>query len=107
MTGANISVCSRVLFVLFSCRCIIQIYTDLSWHLHSTDNLCFVSWSMHAVRDHFYVVLFLCVATYRNPELEHVATENELAKIQAYKKKLAVIGEVLSRRHMKVAFFGR
>ncbi|XP_014794289.1 PREDICTED: mitofusin-1 isoform X2 [Calidris pugnax] len=46
-------------------------------------------------------------ATYRNPELEHVATEDELAKIQAYKKKLAVIGEVLSRRHMKVAFFGR
>ncbi|KAM6127273.1 mitofusin-1 isoform 4-T6 [Phoenicopterus ruber ruber] len=46
-------------------------------------------------------------ATYRNPELEHVATEDELAKIQAYKNKLAVIGEVLSRRHMKVAFFGR
>uniref|UniRef100_A0A663MMP7 Mitofusin 1 n=1 Tax=Athene cunicularia TaxID=194338 RepID=A0A663MMP7_ATHCN len=46
-------------------------------------------------------------ATYKNPELEHVATEDELAKIQAYKNKLAVIGEVLSRRHMKVAFFGR
>ncbi|NXW48903.1 MFN1 protein, partial [Nyctiprogne leucopyga] len=46
-------------------------------------------------------------ATYRNPELEHIATEDELSKIQAYKKKLAVIGEVLSRRHMKVAFFGR
>ncbi|NXC13783.1 MFN1 protein, partial [Corythaeola cristata] len=46
-------------------------------------------------------------ATYRNPELEHVATEDELAEIQAYKNKLAVIGEVLSRRHMKVAFFGR
>ncbi|KAF1441438.1 Mitofusin-1, partial [Spheniscus mendiculus] len=46
-------------------------------------------------------------ATYRNPQLEHVATEDELAKIQAYKHKLAVIGEVLSRRHMKVAFFGR
>ncbi|XP_029884397.2 mitofusin-1 isoform X5 [Aquila chrysaetos chrysaetos] len=46
-------------------------------------------------------------ATYRNPELERVATEDELEKIQAYKNKLAVIGEVLSRRHMKVAFFGR
>uniref|UniRef100_A0A803YCK4 Mitofusin 1 n=1 Tax=Meleagris gallopavo TaxID=9103 RepID=A0A803YCK4_MELGA len=46
-------------------------------------------------------------ATYRNPELERIATEDELAEIQAYKKKLAVIGEVLSRRHMKVAFFGR
>ncbi|XP_068262453.1 mitofusin-1 isoform X4 [Nyctibius grandis] len=46
-------------------------------------------------------------ATYRNPELEHVVTADELAKIQAYKNKLAVIGEVLSRRHMKVAFFGR
>uniref|UniRef100_A0A8C9ETR3 Mitofusin 1 n=1 Tax=Pavo cristatus TaxID=9049 RepID=A0A8C9ETR3_PAVCR len=45
-------------------------------------------------------------ATYRNPELERVATEDDLAEIQAYKKKLAVIGEVLSRRHMKVAFFG-
>uniref|UniRef100_A0A8C9EV55 Mitofusin 1 n=1 Tax=Pavo cristatus TaxID=9049 RepID=A0A8C9EV55_PAVCR len=44
-------------------------------------------------------------ATYRNPELERVATEDDLAEIQAYKKKLAVIGEVLSRRHMKVAFF--
>nr|XP_009924673.1 PREDICTED: mitofusin-1 isoform X6 [Haliaeetus albicilla] len=46
-------------------------------------------------------------ATYKNPELERVATEDELQKIQAYKNKLAVIGEVLSRRHMKVAFFGR
>ncbi|XP_030810718.1 mitofusin-1 [Camarhynchus parvulus] len=46
-------------------------------------------------------------ATYKNPELDHIATEDELAKIQAYKNKLAVIGEVLSRRHMKVAFFGR
>uniref|UniRef100_A0A8C0J204 Mitofusin 1 n=1 Tax=Chelonoidis abingdonii TaxID=106734 RepID=A0A8C0J204_CHEAB len=46
-------------------------------------------------------------ATYRNPELEYVATKEELMKIQAYKNKLADIGEVLSRRHMKVAFFGR
>ncbi|XP_050821870.1 mitofusin-1 isoform X2 [Gopherus flavomarginatus] len=46
-------------------------------------------------------------ATYRNPELKYVATKEELMKIQAYKNKLADIGEVLSRRHMKVAFFGR
>ncbi|KAJ7324751.1 hypothetical protein JRQ81_017771 [Phrynocephalus forsythii] len=46
-------------------------------------------------------------ATYKNPELEHITTEDELAEIQAYKNKLAIIGEVLARRHMKVAFFGR
>ncbi|KAK7818601.1 LOW QUALITY PROTEIN: hypothetical protein U0070_001576, partial [Myodes glareolus] len=46
-------------------------------------------------------------ATYRNPELDRVATEDDLVEIQGYRNKLAVIGEVLSRRHMKVAFFGR
>ncbi|XP_032081111.1 mitofusin-1 isoform X1 [Thamnophis elegans] len=45
--------------------------------------------------------------THRNPQLESIATMDELKKIQAYKNKLAVIGEVLARRHMKVAFFGR
>ncbi|XP_077204449.1 mitofusin-1 [Paroedura picta] len=45
--------------------------------------------------------------TYENPELEHIVTEAGLAEIQAYKSKLAIIAEVLSRRHMKVAFFGR
>ncbi|XP_070801421.1 mitofusin-1 [Pituophis catenifer annectens] len=45
--------------------------------------------------------------THRNPQLEYIATMDELKKIQAYKNKLAVIGEVLARRHMKVAFFGR
>ncbi|XP_038599595.1 mitofusin-1 [Tachyglossus aculeatus] len=45
--------------------------------------------------------------TYKNPELERVATEEDLAEIQGYKYKLSIIGEVLSRRHMKVAFFGR
>ncbi|XP_042313857.1 mitofusin-1 isoform X2 [Sceloporus undulatus] len=45
--------------------------------------------------------------TYKNPELEHIATKDELGEIQAYKNKLAIIGEVLARRHMKVAFFGR
>uniref|UniRef100_A0A1W7RFS4 Mitofusin 1 n=1 Tax=Agkistrodon contortrix contortrix TaxID=8713 RepID=A0A1W7RFS4_AGKCO len=45
--------------------------------------------------------------THKNPELECIATVDEFKKIQAYKNKLAVIGEVLARRHMKVAFFGR
>ncbi|NXY30732.1 MFN1 protein, partial [Pomatorhinus ruficollis] len=40
-------------------------------------------------------------------ELDQIATEDELAKIFFYKKKLAVIGEVLSRRHMIFFFFGR
>lgn len=46
-------------------------------------------------------------ATYRNPELNQIATEDDLVEIHGYKNKLSVIGEVLSRRHMKVAFFGR
>ncbi|XP_048361855.1 mitofusin-1 isoform X1 [Sphaerodactylus townsendi] len=45
--------------------------------------------------------------TYKNPELKRIVTEDDLAEVQAYKNKLAVIGEVLARRHMKVAFFGR
>ncbi|XP_073434896.1 mitofusin-1 isoform X3 [Dendrobates tinctorius] len=45
--------------------------------------------------------------TYRNPELRNITTEDDLREIQSYKRKLAGIGEVLSRRHMKVAFFGR
>ncbi|KAM6443515.1 mitofusin-1 isoform 2-T4 [Liasis olivaceus] len=45
--------------------------------------------------------------TYKNSELECIATMDELAEIEAYKNKLAIIGEVLARRHMKVAFFGR
>ncbi|XP_064418338.1 mitofusin-1 [Latimeria chalumnae] len=45
--------------------------------------------------------------TSENPELESIATENQLKEIEGYKTRLAVIGEVLARRHMKVAFFGR
>ncbi|XP_044146996.1 mitofusin-1 [Bufo gargarizans] len=45
--------------------------------------------------------------TYRNPELRNITSEDDLKEIQGYKKKLSGIGEVLSRRHMKVAFFGR
>uniref|UniRef100_G1P9N8 Mitofusin 1 n=1 Tax=Myotis lucifugus TaxID=59463 RepID=G1P9N8_MYOLU len=46
-------------------------------------------------------------ATYRNSELDRIATEDDLIEIRGYKNKLSIIGEVLSRRHMKVAFFGR
>ncbi|KAG7456897.1 hypothetical protein MATL_G00240790 [Megalops atlanticus] len=45
--------------------------------------------------------------TCRNDDLEHIADEDQLDLIQAYAKKLAVIKDVLARRHMKVAFFGR
>ncbi|XP_063772374.1 mitofusin-1 [Pseudophryne corroboree] len=45
--------------------------------------------------------------TYCNPELKQITTEDDLKEIQSFKRKLAGIGEVLSRRQMKVAFFGR
>ncbi|XP_069069176.1 mitofusin-1 isoform X2 [Pleurodeles waltl] len=46
-------------------------------------------------------------ATFKNVELEHIVTEDELSDMQTYKNKLAGISEILSRRHMKVAVFGR
>ncbi|XP_029004660.1 mitofusin-1b [Betta splendens] len=39
--------------------------------------------------------------------LENIATEDQKLEIQAYADKLAIIRDVLARRHMKVAFFGR
>ncbi|XP_053566137.1 mitofusin-1 [Bombina bombina] len=45
--------------------------------------------------------------TFKNAELNHLTTKDDLSEIQGYKTKLSGIGEVLSRRHMKVAFFGR
>uniref|UniRef100_A0A7N6FG75 Dynamin-type G domain-containing protein n=1 Tax=Anabas testudineus TaxID=64144 RepID=A0A7N6FG75_ANATE len=42
-----------------------------------------------------------------NKALENIATVDQKLEIQAYADKLAVIKEVLARRHMKVAFFGR
>ncbi|KAL6468280.1 hypothetical protein MHYP_G00239570 [Metynnis hypsauchen] len=45
--------------------------------------------------------------TWRSVDLEHVAEEEQCAQIQACSRKLAAIKEVLARRHMKVAFFGR
>ncbi|KAE8603865.1 hypothetical protein XENTR_v10014487 [Xenopus tropicalis] len=45
--------------------------------------------------------------TFQNPELKNVSTEDDVNKVKASKTKLAGIGEVLARRNMKVAFFGR
>lgn len=42
-----------------------------------------------------------------NDSLEHIANRDQLEEIEAYTSKLAIIKEVLARRHMKVAFFGR
>uniref|UniRef100_A0A673L5N3 Dynamin-type G domain-containing protein n=1 Tax=Sinocyclocheilus rhinocerous TaxID=307959 RepID=A0A673L5N3_9TELE len=40
-------------------------------------------------------------------DLEHVAEEKQCLQIQACSRKLTAIKDVLARRHMKVAFFGR
>uniref|UniRef100_A0A4W6FFC6 Mitofusin 1b n=1 Tax=Lates calcarifer TaxID=8187 RepID=A0A4W6FFC6_LATCA len=45
--------------------------------------------------------------TCANKALENIASQDQKLEIQAYADKLAVIKEVLARRHMKVAFFGR
>lgn len=42
-----------------------------------------------------------------NKALENIASHDQKLEIEAYAEKLAVIKEVLARRHMKVAFFGR
>ncbi|XP_068599281.1 mitofusin-1b [Brachionichthys hirsutus] len=45
--------------------------------------------------------------TIRNKALDNITTLDQKLEIQAYAEKLAIIKEVLVRRHMKVAFFGR
>ncbi|ROL48779.1 Mitofusin-1 [Anabarilius grahami] len=45
--------------------------------------------------------------TWKSEDLEHVAEEEQCLQIQACSRKLTVIKDVLARRHMKVAFFGR
>lgn len=45
--------------------------------------------------------------TYRNPSLENIADEEQVSTMEGFKTKMSVIGEVLARRQMKVAFFGR
>lgn len=47
------------------------------------------------------------IETYSNEELDPVTTEEQVAEVRGYLYKVAGIGEVLSRRHMKVVFFGR
>ena len=51
---------------------------------------------------------FVCwTETCENKALEKIASQDQKLEIQSYADKLAVIKEVLARRHMKVAFFGR
>uniref|UniRef100_A0A8C7JRA7 Mitofusin 1 n=1 Tax=Oncorhynchus kisutch TaxID=8019 RepID=A0A8C7JRA7_ONCKI len=45
--------------------------------------------------------------TCRNDALENIASREQQEQIQAYAGKLQTIKDVLARRHMKVAFFGR
>uniref|UniRef100_A0A8D3CDJ6 Dynamin-type G domain-containing protein n=1 Tax=Scophthalmus maximus TaxID=52904 RepID=A0A8D3CDJ6_SCOMX len=44
---------------------------------------------------------------YKNDELDPVTTEEQVQEVRAFLAKVAGIGEVLARRHMKVVFFGR
>ena len=53
------------------------------------------------------VVVFFWTETCGNKALQNIASQDQKLEIQAYADKLAVIKEVLARRHMKVAFFGR
>lgn len=45
--------------------------------------------------------------THRNAELDPVTTEEQVCEVKGYLAKVSGIAEVLARRHMKVAFFGR
>ncbi|XP_078498324.1 mitofusin-2 [Lissotriton helveticus] len=45
--------------------------------------------------------------THRNSELDPVTTEEQVCEVKSYLAKVSGIAEVLARRHMKVAFFGR
>ncbi|XP_053136656.1 mitofusin-2 [Hemicordylus capensis] len=45
--------------------------------------------------------------THKNVELDPVTTEEQVQEVKGYLSKVSGIGEVLARRHMKVAFFGR
>uniref|UniRef100_A0A8C5AKS4 Mitofusin 2 n=1 Tax=Gadus morhua TaxID=8049 RepID=A0A8C5AKS4_GADMO len=45
--------------------------------------------------------------TYKSDELDPVTTEEQVQEVRGYLAKVAGIGEVLARRHMKVVFFGR
>lgn len=45
--------------------------------------------------------------THKNGELDPVTTEEQVLEVKGYLSKVSGISEVLARRHMKVAFFGR
>lgn len=45
--------------------------------------------------------------TCRNEQLEPLTTDEQVREVCSYLSKVAGIGEVLARRHMKVVFFGR
>lgn len=45
--------------------------------------------------------------TYKNEGVDPVTTEEQVQDVFGYLAKVAGIGEVLARRHMKVVFFGR
>ncbi|XP_054904573.1 mitofusin-2 [Poeciliopsis prolifica] len=45
--------------------------------------------------------------TYKNEHLDPLTTEEQVQEVCSYLSKVAGIGEVLARRHMKVVFFGR
>ncbi|XP_019396861.1 PREDICTED: mitofusin-2 isoform X1 [Crocodylus porosus] len=45
--------------------------------------------------------------THKNVELDPVTTEEQVVEVKGYLSKVSGISEVLARRHMKVAFFGR
>ncbi|XP_068098490.1 mitofusin-2 [Hyperolius riggenbachi] len=45
--------------------------------------------------------------TYQNAELDPVASEEQVLEVKGYLTNVKGISEVLARRHMKVAFFGR
>ncbi|KAM3921299.1 mitofusin-2 isoform 1-T2 [Leptodactylus fuscus] len=45
--------------------------------------------------------------TYQNAELDPVASEEQVVEVKGYLTNVKGISEVLARRHMKVAFFGR
>ncbi|XP_063292906.1 mitofusin-2 isoform X1 [Pelobates fuscus] len=45
--------------------------------------------------------------TYQNAQLDPVASEEQVLEVKGYLSNVAGISEVLARRHMKVAFFGR
>lgn len=57
----------------------------------------------------FFLFSLLCdlSETCRNDALENIASPEQQEQIRAYAGKLQTIKDVLARRHMKVAFFGR